>query len=83
MPEFVATSRYFEAAESFEQLVGVDAVNVVLDRPDVSQACIEIHIPSEYDRVPPRIHRAIADVDLGTRPDLSAHRPGEYVLVVV
>lgn len=83
MYEFVPTSAYFDACESLEQVDGVLDVNVVLDRPDIDHTCLEVHVPADYGRVPPRILRCIAEHDLGLRPELSSSRPGEQVLVVV
>lgn len=82
MPEHVPPTRYFDAADELVAIVGVSAAEVALDRPDLDQPCIEVSVPLE-SRVPPRVHRAIAELDLGTRPDLGGRRPGEFVMVVV
>ena len=82
MPEYVPVSRYADARERLEALPSVGDVELVLDRPDLDQPCLEVHVHS-YERVPPCVLRTIAESDLGLRPDLSGTRPGEFVLVVV
>jgi len=85
MPEVVALSQYYDAAEVFEQLPGVRAVDVLEDDPALDRPCIELVIGPGYERVPPRVHRTLATFDFGTRPDLSGSqgRSRHWVLVVV
>jgi len=85
MSEVVALSQYYDAAETFEQLPGVRAVDVIDDDPRLDRPCIELVIGPAFERVPPRVHGVIRDHDMGTRPDLSGAqgRPRHWILVVV
>jgi len=85
MPEVVALSQYYDAAESFEHLTGVRAVDVIEDDPRLDRPCVELTIGPDYERIPPRVHGVVRDYDFGTRPDLSGSRgnPWYFILVVV
>jgi len=83
MPEVVAREQYEECAAALEGLVGVEAATVT-ERDDLDRPCIQVRV-RPCERVPPRVHRAIAEYDFGTRPDLSGRRsrPDCWLVVVV
>lgn len=83
MPEVVAREQYDACAAALEALTGVVAASV-LERDDLDRPCIQVTV-APYERVPPRVHRTVAEYDFGTRPDLSGRqgRPGRWQLVVV
>lgn len=83
MPEVVAREQYEACATALEDLVGVGAATVT-ERDDLDRPCIQAQV-RPYERVPPRVHRVIAEHDFGTRDDLSGRRsrPDCWLVVVV
>lgn len=84
MSAYISMDHYRDAAGDLIDLTGVLAVNVLEDPAALDRPCIEVVVDG-YERVPPRVHRVIADHDLGTRPDLAGARgqPRHWTLVVV
>jgi hypothetical protein len=85
MPEVVAREQYEQCADTLRALPGVRAVDVLATDTRLDRPCIEVVIGPGYERVPPRVHRVIAEHDFGTRPDLAGARgqPRHFVVVVV
>jgi hypothetical protein len=84
MSEVISMDHYRDCAADLIDLTGVLATNVLEDPGALDRPCIEVTIDG-YERVPPRVHRVIAQHDLGTRPDLAGTRgqPRYWTLVVV
>jgi hypothetical protein len=83
MAEVVALPQYYEAAEVLEQVNGVRGVTVIEHDQRLDRPAIELTIGPAYERCPPRIHRKLGALDLGTRPDLGGLRgqPRHFVVV--
>lgn len=62
-----------------------ETVDVISGDGRLNRPCIELTIGPGYERIPPRVHRTVAEFDFGTRPDLSGSRgrPRHWTLVVV
>jgi len=84
MAEVISLDRYYDAAEDLGQVGGVRAVDVIEYDPRIGRPVIELTIGPAYERCPPRVSRAIAEQDLGTRPDLGGLRgqPRHFTVVV-
>jgi len=85
MAEVVAREQYQRCADALEALPGVRAADVLGNDGRLDRPCIEVVVGPAYERVPPRVHRTIAEHDFGTRPDLSGSRgqPRHHIVVVV
>jgi hypothetical protein len=82
MPEMVDQSQYEGFAADVRGLSGVLAADVLDRDPRVERPIVEVTVGSGYQRVPPRVLRAVAKHDLGLyscdpRPD------GHFTVVVV
>ena len=84
MPEVVPIDQYHNAADALGALSGVRAADVLEQDPRLDRPCIELVIGPAFERVPPRVHRVVAEFDFGTRPDLSGSRgnPRYFILVM-
>jgi len=82
MPEMVGVSQYEDFAGDVIGLAGVLAADVLDRDPRVGRPICELTVGDGYQRVPPRVLRAIAKHDLGVY-DVTQRTGGYYRVVVV
>jgi len=85
MPEVLSIEKYRAAADRFLQVPGVRTARVLRDHPQLDRPAVRVQVGPGYERVPPRVYAAIAECDLGVRPDLSGSqsRPQHWIVVAV
>lgn len=83
MPEMVGPAQYDAFADDVVGLPGVVGAEVVARDDALQRPMVELTIGPDYQRVPPRVLRCIAEHDLGVRPGWGGTQADGYLRLVV